>query len=290
MVAYSAASRQPIACSGGNASARATCSCRRTGGAFTWPAATITGWTSSTWRAARPWPRCRSATTRNCSTSVPTAARSTSPTEEDGLLSAYDIASGKRVFAIKVGEEPEGVKASPDGKRVYVTSEVANLVHVIDVASRKLIKEHPGRQPPAPACWLAMDGKELWVTNELAASVSVIRTDTLEVVQTIAFTPKGFRAEGRDSGRADSQQRRQACLYRAGRANRVAVVDVAERRVLDYVLVGRRAWGLALTRDNALLYVANGLSDDVSVVDTASNKAVTTLKAGRVPHSVAIDD
>ena len=52
----------------------------------------------------------------------------------------------------------------------------------------------------------------------------------------------------------------------------------------------RKPLGLALTRDNALLYVANGLSDDVSVVDTASRKAVATLKAGRVPHSVAIDD
>ena len=60
--------------------------------------------------------------------------------------------------------------------------------------------------------------------------------------------------------------------------------------MLDYVLVGRRAWGLALTRDDALLYVTNGLSDDVSVVDTARAKAVATLKAGRVPHSVAIDD
>lgn len=56
------------------------------------------------------------------------------------------------------------------------------------------------------------------------------------------------------------------------------------------MLVGRRAWGLALSRDNARLYVANGLSDDVSVVATASRKAVATLKAGRVPHSVAIDD
>ena len=49
---------------------------------------------------------------------------------------------------MKVGEEPEGVKVSPDGKRVYVTSEVANMVHVIDTDTRKLIKNIPvGKRP-----------------------------------------------------------------------------------------------------------------------------------------------
>ena len=51
-----------------------------------------------------------------------------------------------------------------------------------------------------------------------------------------------------------------------GRANHVAVVDVPERKVIDYVLVGKRAWGLALTHDESKLYVANGLSDDITVV------------------------
>ena len=41
---------------------------------------------------------------------------------------------------IKTGEEPEGVKVSRDGKTVYVTSEVANMVHVIDAESGKIVK------------------------------------------------------------------------------------------------------------------------------------------------------
>jgi len=209
--------------------------------------------------------------------------------EEDGLLSAYDTASGKRVFAVKVGEEPEGVKVSADGRRVYVTSEVANLVHVIDVATRKVVGNiQVGNRPRR--LLLLRDGKELWVSNELSASVSVIHTDTLEVAHTIHFAPRGFRAgDVTPVGMAASSDGTRAYVG-LGRANHVAAVDVASRRVLDYVLVGRRAWGLALSRDNARLYVANGLSDDVSVVDTASSKATATLKAGRVPHSVAIDD
>jgi YVTN family beta-propeller protein len=75
-----------------------------------------------------------------------------------------------------------------------------------------------------------------------------------------------------------------------GRANHVAVVDVASRQVKGYVLVGRRAWALALSRDGRRLYVANGLSDDLTIVDTSAMKALRTLKVGRVPHTPVIDD
>jgi YVTN family beta-propeller protein len=34
------------------------------------------------------------------------------------------------------------------------------------------------------------------------------------------------------------------------------------------------------------LYVVNGLSDDLTIVDVASGKAIKTVPAGRVPHSV----
>jgi YVTN family beta-propeller protein len=36
--------------------------------------------------------------------------------------------------------------------------------------------------------------------------------------------------------------------------------------------------------------VANGLSDDMSIVDTGSLKATKTIKVGRVPHTVVVDD
>jgi YVTN family beta-propeller protein len=75
-----------------------------------------------------------------------------------------------------------------------------------------------------------------------------------------------------------------------GRANHVAVVDVASRQVKAYVLVGKRAWGLGLSRDGRRLYVANGLSDDMTIVDTVTMKALKTVKAGRTPHSVVVDD
>lgn len=207
--------------------------------------------------------------------------------EEDSALTAFDLATKKKAFEVKVGGEPEGVKVSADGKRVYVTSEVAGMVHVIDVATRKVEKNVAvGKRPRR----FLLAGGELWVSNELDASVSVVRTSDHAVAHTIAFKPPGMRAEDvTPVGMALAPDGRTAYVG-LGRANHVAVVDVATKEVRGYVLVGKRAWGLATSRDGKLLYVANGLSDDLSIVDTATLKAVRTLKVGRVPHTVVVDD
>jgi YVTN family beta-propeller protein len=70
----------------------------------------------------------------------------------------------------------------------------------------------------------------------------------------------------------------------------VAVVDVARREVVDYILVGARAWGLALSADEKTLYVANGLTDDLSIIDTEGLRVITTVPVGGVPYGILIDD
>ena len=207
--------------------------------------------------------------------------------EEDSALTAFDMGTRKMAFEVKVGGEPEGVKASPDGKLVYVTSEVASLVHVVDVATRKIVKNiQVGKRPRR----FLLAGGELWVTNELEGSVSIIRTSDHTVQGSIAFKPQGMRTDDvTPVGMALAPDGKTAYVG-LGRANHVAVVDVASRQVKGYVLVGKRAWGLGLSRDGKRLYVANGLSDDLTIVDTGAMKALKTLKVGRVPHSVVVDD
>ncbi len=75
-----------------------------------------------------------------------------------------------------------------------------------------------------------------------------------------------------------------------GRANRVAVVDVATEKATDFILTGKRPWGLRLNKDQTKLYVANGLSDDVAIIDTASNRVVKAIPVGVIPYAVLIDD
>ena len=59
---------------------------------------------------------------------------------------------------------------------------------------------------------------------------------------------------------------------------------------MGYVLVGRRSWGLGLSADEETLYVANGLSDDIMIINTETLKAVTSVPVGQVPYGFLIDD
>jgi YVTN family beta-propeller protein len=47
---------------------------------------------------------------------------------------------------------------------------------------------------------------------------------------------------------------------------------------------------VAVSRDGTRLYVPNGLSDDLSIVDARAMKALRTVRVGREPHSVVVDD
>jgi YVTN family beta-propeller protein len=75
-----------------------------------------------------------------------------------------------------------------------------------------------------------------------------------------------------------------------GKGNHVAFVDVAKREVTAQVLAGKRAWNLALNKDESQLFVINGLSDDMTIIDTVANKALKTIAVGRVPHTVVLVD
>ncbi|PPR57174.1 MAG: hypothetical protein CFH07_01597, partial [Alphaproteobacteria bacterium MarineAlpha3_Bin6] len=48
--------------------------------------------------------------------------------------------------------------------------------------------------------------------------------------------------------------------------------------------------GLALTNDGKILYVANGLSDDITVIETASGRTIKSVPVGMVPYAILIDD
>jgi PQQ-dependent catabolism-associated beta-propeller protein len=209
--------------------------------------------------------------------------------EEDAAVTVFDIESGEPIAQYETGEEPEGVQITADGRLAFVASEAASMVHVIDTEAGKVIKDIIVNTRPRRFA-LTPDGKELWVSAELAGVVDIIDIETLRVVGDIPFLPTGFRKEQvtpvdllitRDGTRA---------YVALGRANHVAVVDVTKRKVIDYILVGKRAWGLALTHDENKLYVANGLSDDISIIDTRRLKVLTSVPVGLVPYGILIDD
>ncbi len=108
------------------------------------------------------------------------------------------------------------------------------------------------------------------------------------MVETIRFAPPGVAPEKvLPVGIRFTPDGRRA-LVALGRANHIALIDVATRKVTGYVPVGQRVWQVAVDADGTRAFTANGLSDDVSVIDLKTNKVIATIPAGRAPWGVAI--
>jgi YVTN family beta-propeller protein len=200
-----------------------------------------------------------------------------------------DIDQNIIVHEVPTGAEPEGVLISEDGKTLYVTSEVSDLVHMVDaegghVTQDVVVGTRPRRFAATP------DGKELWVTAELSGDVYIIERANFTVSGKIEFLPAGMRKTDVTPVGLVMTKDGKTAYVTLGHAAHVAVVDVPTRKIRAYILVGKRSWGITLSRDEGKLYVANGFGDDITVIDAKNRKAIISIPVGRIPWGVVIDD
>jgi PQQ-dependent catabolism-associated beta-propeller protein len=209
--------------------------------------------------------------------------------EEDASATLWDWTTGAFIAEYETGEEPEGVQVTQDGRYAFVASEAADLVHVIDLENGEVTFDIPVDTRPRRFA-LSVDQTQLYVSAELASVVNVIDLDQMKVTDTLTFLPPGFRKEHVTPVDIILNRSGELGFVALGRANHVGVFDTSTGKVLDYILVGKRAWGLALNHNETRLYVANGLSDDISIVDLQKRRSIKSVKVGSVPYGILVFD
>ena len=119
--------------------------------------------------------------------------------------------------------------------------------------------------------------------------MAIIDTSNQQIKHTLTFEIPGISASRIQPVGMELTKDGKLAFIALGPANHVAVVDRTNNyEVIDYILVGRRVWHLALTEDESRLYTSNGVSGDVTLVDVEALKPVKTIKVGRFPWGVAI--
>ena len=71
-------------------------------------------------------------------------------------------------------------------------------------------------------------------------------------------------------------------------ANTVSVIQVASRKPLASISVGKDPGGVLPNRIGQLVYITNKESNDVSVINTSSRKVVATIPVGVRPNHLYI--
>ncbi len=71
------------------------------------------------------------------------------------------------------------------------------------------------------------------------------------------------------------------------KGNSISVIDLDKLEVMRTVKVGQRPRGIALSKDDALMFVCLGDDDTIAVLDTKTLKEVGELPSGPDPGAVA---
>jgi YVTN family beta-propeller protein len=204
--------------------------------------------------------------------------------EDVATTTVLDLKSGAIVARVPVGKEPEGVRVAPGGNWVLVTNESDNSISIIDAKTLKVTKNVVVGKRPRDISFMP-DGKTAYVSGEFDSSLYRIRVPEGAPVERVMQFDKDARPM---SVRVDAKRKR--VYVSTGRGGKVAVVDISSTpKLIQEIPVGTRPWGIELSADGTRLYTANGPSNDVSVIDTATLKVIKKIPVGKSPWGVALD-
>lgn len=173
-----------------------------------------------------------------------------------------------------------GLAATPDGTKVYVAGIFSNSVSVINTASDNIsatVALTPGSGPLDIA--LTPDGTKAYVTRHFDNKASVIRTsdDTQVAEMNVGGAPRGVATNGAYAYVAD------------GGSNSVSVINTATNAVSTLSPVATFPYAIATSPDGTRVYATLQSSDEVKVIDTATNSVVgTPIAVGDQPSGLAV--
>ncbi|MFF7183602.1 beta-propeller fold lactonase family protein [Streptomyces sp. NPDC008121] len=208
---------------------------------------------------------------------------------KSGLVSSEISLPGRAVTStadpILVGDYPDSVGLTPDGRYAYVTNALGGTVSVIDTAAQKTVGD-PIKVGGMPV-WVVVDAahKRAYVSNNADNTVSVIDTETRRVVG------EPLRVGKSPMGLEIVQSPVHSALYVANMDdNTVSVIDTGKLEVTGQpVPVGKAPMALAAAPDLSAVYVSNSADSSVSVIDTRTQTAAPeALPAGSSPAGMDV--
>jgi PQQ-dependent catabolism-associated beta-propeller protein len=165
--------------------------------------------------------------------------------ETTNMAHFIDTASHMIVGNVLVDARPRVAEFSPDGKRLWVSSEVGGTVSVIDPASRKVIKKIgfsiPGITKEAiqpVGVRLTKDGRRAFVALGPANRVAVINAETMEVEKYLLVGQRVWQLAMTPDERL--------LISTNGVSSDISIIDVDAAKVLKSVKVGGYPWGVVV--------------------------------------------
>ena len=215
-----------------------------------------------------------------CAAEAPQGAVLLIGNKGEDTVSFVDLGTGQELGRSPTGKMPHEIAISPDGKQAAVVAYGDKTIDLFDVATRSKLKtiDLAPNDGPHGISWLK-DGR-IVVTTERSQSIAVVDPVAGKVISSIKTDQQGTHMVAVTSDGTTA--------YTSNiPAGTVTVVDLAGGKKLRDVAVGGRPEGIALSRDELVLWVGDLEGSRVQAFDTDTFDKLGEVKTGGVPIRVA---
>lgn len=163
---------------------------------------------------------------------------------------------------------------------VYVTTELANSVAIVDPKTRTVVGSIPTGAEQSHMLVLSRDGRLGYTANVGPGSVSVL---DMVARKTLAVIPLATGLQ-RIAISVDDR-----LVFTSDiELPRMAVIDTKTRTLKQWVELPGRGYGAAATRDGRWLFIIIRGPDAVAVVDLKTMQVAQTIPVGNLPQAIVI--
>jgi YVTN family beta-propeller protein len=204
------------------------------------------------------------------------------PGTDGHSIDVIDIASRRRVKTLDLGKplRPHCAVFGPKDGRLYVTTELGDVITVIDPKTLKVVETIPTGQKESHMLAITHDGRRGYTANVGAGTVSAIDLQARKVLAIIPISHNTQRI-------AISMDDRWA--FTADQTKpQLAVIDTATNKVHTWVALPAVAYGTAATLDGRWLLITLPDIAKVGVLDLRTMKVVRTVDVAKLPQEIVV--
>jgi YVTN family beta-propeller protein len=195
---------------------------------------------------------------------------------KDNAVAVLDTDSRQVLRTIPVPAGPHGLVITPDGAKVFVSSDGASTVSVIDTATDQVVDSIDVGQTPHGLA-ISPDGRQVLVSGFGANQAEIIDTGSDQIVGRVPVPQPHNSAISPDGRRAyvGSQQQGETALV---------AVDLTSMTRTGIVPLDKTPRALSFSPDGRWVYFTLAGSDAVQVLDASRNEVVAQIPVGVSPH------
>lgn len=209
--------------------------------------------------------------------------------QETGLVyqingSTYEI---EKTIPLAKDSQPHGLRLSSDDATAYVALIEGKGIGVIDIK--------PNTVKTIPLGGNIVQTAIIPNSSYIAASVYDTKQVAFynTVTQEIYYAQLPSEAEGAIQLYATPDGKYlyvadQGYYFGKPTSDYVYKIDVQNREIVQRIQVGVAPHGVVVSHDGKRAYITNLLSDDISVIDTTTNKETTKINVGKMPNGISL--